>query len=140
MDRRTFVKGLFVVGALGTAGSALFPLLSYLIPPKKEESEEKISVAGTLDDFPPNSGKVVRFGDKPALVVRTPDGKYRAFLAVCTHLNCTVQYLPEKSIIWCACHGGQFDLNGRNIAGPPPRPLTELSVNVRGKSVILSKV
>jgi len=26
-------------------------------------------------------------------------------------------------VIWCACHNGRFDLDGRVLSGPPPRPL-----------------
>jgi Rieske Fe-S protein len=139
MERREVLKGLIVVASLGTLGSALYPLAHYFIPPKKEESEAKTANVGNLDDFPPNSGKIVKFGNNPALVIRTADGKLKAFTAICTHLGCTVQYRPEKKIIWCACHGGQFDLTGKNIAGPPPAPLTELIVNLRGVTVILSK-
>jgi hypothetical protein len=32
------------------------------------------------------------FGSIPGLVLRNPDGELQAFSAVCTHLDCTVQY------------------------------------------------
>jgi Rieske Fe-S protein len=41
--------------------------------------------------------------------------------------------------IWCACHNGYYDMNGRNIAGPPPRPLTEYKVVQKGDDIIVSK-
>ncbi|HET8580537.1 MAG TPA: Rieske 2Fe-2S domain-containing protein, partial [Nitrospiraceae bacterium] len=63
----------------------------------------------------------------------------RAFSAVCTHLACTVQYRPDLIHIWCACHNGHYDLNGINIAGPPPRPLEPYVVNVRGDKIVVSK-
>ena len=62
-----------------------------------------------------------------------------AFSAVCTHLNCTVQYRPDLSQIWCACHNGHFDLNGKNVEGPPPRPLEAFAVNARGNQIVVSK-
>ena len=58
---------------------------------------------------------------------------------MCTHLNCTVQYRADLSHIWCACHNGHFDLGGKNIAGPPPRPLDPLVVNARGGQIVVSK-
>jgi Rieske Fe-S protein len=58
---------------------------------------------------------------------------------VCTHLNCTVQYRADLSHIWCACHNGHFDLNGKNIAGPPPRPLEAFAVNARGDQIVVTK-
>lgn len=49
---------------------------------------------------------------------------------ICTHLGCTVPFASEKDqqskpnlAFKCPCHGGEFDEWGRNIGGPPPRPL-----------------
>jgi len=42
-------------------------------------------------------------------------------------------------MIWCACHNGKYDLNGRNVSGPPPRPLDEFKVIVQGEEVLISK-
>jgi Rieske Fe-S protein len=86
-----------------------------------------------------NTGQIFKFGSRPGILVRTPAGELRAFSAVCTHLNCTVQYRPDLGHIWCACHNGHFDLNGKNIAGPPPRPLDSFVVNVRGDQIVVSK-
>jgi Rieske Fe-S protein len=72
------------------------------------------------------------FGGKPCLVVRTPDGQLRAFNAECTHADCTVEFRPEKEDIFCNCHNGVYDLNGRNISGPPPKPLKAYEVTLRG--------
>jgi Rieske Fe-S protein len=41
--------------------------------------------------------------------------------------------------VWCACHNGRFDLTGRNVGGPPPRPLDQLEVAVRGDDVVVSR-
>ena len=86
-----------------------------------------------------NSGQIFKFGNRPGILVRTPAGDLRAFSAVCTHLNCTVQYRADLSHIWCACHNGHFDLNGQNVAGPPPRALDAYVVNVRGAQIVVSK-
>jgi cytochrome b6-f complex iron-sulfur subunit len=72
------------------------------------------------------------FGGEPCLVILTPDKEVRAFNAVCTHLQCTVEYRPDHDDIYCPCHGGVYDLHGRNVAGPPPRPLEEYRVTLRG--------
>jgi Rieske Fe-S protein len=62
------------------------------------------------------------FGGKPCLLILV-DGEPRAINAVCTHLQCTVEFRPTNADLFCNCHNGVYDLNGRNIAGPPPRPL-----------------
>ena len=73
------------------------------------------------------------FAGKPCVLVRTPDGEIKAFNAICTHTDCTVKYRPEEGDIFCTCHSGVYDLNGRNISGPPPRPLESYKVSLRGK-------
>jgi Rieske Fe-S protein len=86
-----------------------------------------------------NSGQIFRFGSQPAILIRTPGGELKAFAAACTHLACIVQYRSDISHIWCACHNGHFDVNGKNIEGPPPKPLEEYVVNVRGEQIVVSK-
>ncbi|GAB4325493.1 MAG: hypothetical protein Kow0059_21540 [Candidatus Sumerlaeia bacterium] len=120
-------------------GSAVYPVVRYLIPPAGQSVAEKSVKVGTVGDFPNNSGTIFRFGNKPGLLIRTQDGELRAFIAVCTHLDCTVQYKKEESVIWCACHNGKYNLKGINISGPPPRPLTPLTVVVKGEDVYVSQ-
>lgn len=125
--------GAFVV-------SIVYPVSRYLIPPDvPESSAASVTLPFNVDDVKPNSGRIFKFGNRPGLLVRTESGEFRAFSAICTHLNCTVQYRSDLAHIWCACHNGHYDLNGRNIAGPPPRPLDPLVVNVRGDQIVVRK-
>ena len=87
----------------------------------------------------PNSGKIFRFGNRPGLLLRTASGEYRAMSATCTHLSCTVQYRDDQRNVWCACHNGMYDLNGRNVSGPPPRPLETFEVQVRGQEIFVRR-
>ena len=87
----------------------------------------------------PNSARIVPFGSSPVLLVRTATGELRAFSGTCTHLDCTVQYRPDLGHIWCACHNGHYDLNGRNIAGPPPQPLAPFDVALRDDEIMISR-
>ncbi len=60
-------------------------------------------------------------------IVSTPEGT-TVFSAVCSHLGCLVNYRKEKREFVCPCHGGRYDLSGKNVAGPPPAPLTRFPV------------
>ena len=71
------------------------------------------------------------FGGKPCLLILV-DGEPRAINAVCTHLQCTAEYRPASGDIFCNCHNGLYDINGRNVAGPPPRPL-EVYQAIKGR-------
>jgi cytochrome b6-f complex iron-sulfur subunit len=139
-SRRSFVNWFLGTSAGAFLLAVAYPVTRYLVPPRVAESTAgSVTLAIEADQVKPNTGQIFKFGSRPALLVRTPAGELRAFSAVCTHLNCTVQYRPDLSHIWCACHNGHFDLSGRNIAGPPPRPLDALVVNARGKQIVVSK-
>ena len=138
-SRRNFLKYFLGGGLTAFAFSVIYPVVKYLIPPKSLEPVPTSVVAGKVGELKPNSGKIFRFGDKPGILIDTPEGELRAFTAVCTHLGCTVQYRPDLKHIWCACHNGHYDLNGINIAGPPPRPLTPFKVNIKGDQIFASK-
>jgi Rieske Fe-S protein len=130
MDRRHFTNLILGGGLLGWMGSVLYPIISYLIPPKVREPNVPSVKAGVVTDFPENSSQIVKFGRKPVILIRTDAGEFRAFSATCTHLDCIVQYRTDLKQIWCACHNGLYDLKGRNISGPPPKPLDEFAVNI----------
>jgi Rieske Fe-S protein len=105
----------------------------------EESTAHTVTLALKPQDIKPNSGQIFRFGSQPAIIIRTAAGDLKAFTAVCTHLACIVQYRPDLTQIWCACHNGHFDLNGKNVEGPPPKPLDEYTVNVRGDQIVVSK-
>lgn len=140
VSRRRLLNWFLGTSAGALLLSILYPVARYLIPPKTEESTARtVTLSVKPDDVKANSGQIFKFGSQPGILIRTPDGDLRAFTAICTHLACIVQYRPDLSHIWCACHNGHFDLNGKNIAGPPPRPLEPYVVNVRGNQVVVGK-
>ena len=139
VPRRRFVNILLGTGLLASAASFLYPILRYLVPPKLPDLAGDAVLAARVPEMKPNTAKTFRFGTRPGLLVETATGEYRAMSATCTHLGCTVQYRPDLREIWCACHNGMYDLNGRNISGPPPRPLEAFEVQVRGDDIFVRR-
>jgi Rieske Fe-S protein len=133
--RRHFLEWFFGTSVLASLASFLYPVLRYIIPPQTAELAVDTVVAARVGDLKPNTGKIFRFGNRPALLILSPDGKYHALSATCTHLNCTVQYRSDLKAVWCACHNGVYSIEGRNISGPPPRPLEEYQVIVKGNDI-----
>ena len=138
-DRRRILNWFLGGSAFAWMGSVIYPVLRFLSPPPEREAAVSTVKAVTLSEMVPNSGKIFKFGRKPAIIVRQVDGSFVAFLAKCTHLDCTVQYRSDKERIWCACHDGFYDLNGTNVSGPPPRPLDALEVHVQGDDVYVTR-
>jgi cytochrome b6-f complex iron-sulfur subunit len=137
--RRRFVEILLGTGFVATLLSFFYPIARYLVPPPLPDLGGQEVVAARTGELKLNSGKIFRFGTRPGLLIYTSAGEYRAFSATCTHLDCTVQFRSDEHDIWCACHNGIFDLNGRNVSGPPPRPLTAFDVHVVGEDIVVSR-
>jgi Rieske Fe-S protein len=138
--RRSFVNYLLGSSFGAMAVWMLYPVVRYLIPPQSgEPTIASVQMPWKPSDLKVNSGRIFKFGSQPGILVKTPAGDLRAFSAVCTHLNCTVQYRDDRQDVWCACHNGVYDLNGKNVSGPPPRPLEPYKVFVKGEQIVVTK-
>lgn len=139
-SKRDFLKVLLSGSVFAWLASVLYPVLAYMKPPAQAGVEVSSVNAGALTELPLDSARIIKFGTKPVILIRTASGDLKAFDATCTHLDCTVQYRADMGVIWCACHNGKYDLTGRNIAGPPPRPLESYRVTLQGEEILVSKM
>jgi cytochrome b6-f complex iron-sulfur subunit len=137
--RRRFLHVLLGGGVFASLVSFVYPVLRYVLPPPSADLGTDSVLAATVAELKSNSARIFRFGSRPGLLIRTASGEYRAMSATCTHLSCTVQYRNDVQQVWCACHNGMYDLNGRNISGPPPRPLEAYEVHVKGNEIYVSR-
>ncbi|MBZ7987226.1 Rieske 2Fe-2S domain-containing protein [Campylobacter canadensis] len=82
--------------------------------------------------------KTEQMGQSPTDIVA--DGsRYTVVIGLCTHLGCIPAFHKDEQKFVCACHGGQFDINGKNISGPPPRPLEIPPFAVDGTKLVLGE-
>jgi len=139
IPRRRFFDLVLGGGLAAIAAGFFYPLCRFILPPQGRGASQDTQVAAKKGELTPNSSKIFPMGSSPGILIRTPQGDYRAFAATCTHLACTVQYRPDVGQIWCACHDGLYDLTGKNIAGPPPRPLEQYRVDLQGNDIVVSK-
>lgn len=139
ISRRRFLDTLGVGWSLGLLAGMFYPLIRAVFPVINREPDY---VLLNLEDFTlEGSGwdRSFAWGGRAGILIKEEDGSLRAFKGVCTHLDCNVTYLPEQRKFFCACHKGWYDHNGTNISGPPPEPLEEFAVTVKGTSLIISK-
>ena len=135
VPRRDFLNVAVGGSAAALAVAGGYPVVRYLEPPP-ERTQGAVRV-GELESFPVGTVRSVLVGERPVLVIRTAD-EVRAFSAICSHLQCVVAYSSERKQIECPCHGGVYAIDGRNLAGPPPRPLDELTVTIDEGFVLVS--
>ena len=143
LSRRAFVK--VGIGAAGVAYAAAvgYPVYRFIADPAVRSAEATAVTEVALDvaGLSPGSALMFRFGTRPALIIHHSDGTWVAFDAVCTHLGCTVQFQVDQDRIYCACPAGVYDARtGRNVSGPPPRPLPSYKVEVADGKAVVSRV
>ena len=150
IPRRGFMRLISGAGAAILAALVGVPVIGALISPalQKPKADTWIKVAddtALLDIGVPVRMEFVQTQDDAWIESRallsvwlyTEDGdKFKAYNGHCTHLGCGFLLAPDKKTFACPCHRGQFDVKtGAVLAGPPPRPLDELKVEVRDAAV-----
>ncbi|MCG6922012.1 MAG: ubiquinol-cytochrome c reductase iron-sulfur subunit [Acidobacteria bacterium] len=130
--RRRLLNWFLGTSAGALCASLVYPVVRYLSPPTvPETTTAQVEAGSTMDpDLVEKGFKILRFGAEPVILIRVSETDFRAFSATCTHLSCIVEFRKARQLIWCNCHNGVYDLNGRNIEGPPPRPLTPFEVHL----------
>jgi cytochrome b6-f complex iron-sulfur subunit len=136
MTRRSFLDWLMGAGLVAWGVAFIAPVISYVWPAQKRGPGTQTVSAGKVAELPEWQHKIVAVNGHPVIVVHTPQG-FRAFSAVCTHLGCIVGWDTGRKQIACPCHAGFFDLNGKPVAGPPPRPLAEHGVAIVNGEVLV---
>ena len=140
VERRDFVKFLtltslaFVAGQFWIAGQDWLRRRAAAPGARRIASTRDLAVGGSM---------VFAYPDvhDTCVLVRVSDSEFVAFSQKCTHLSCAVIPRPDEGVFHCPCHEGVFDLrSGRVIAGPPPRPLPRVLLDVRGEDIFATGV
>jgi nitrite reductase/ring-hydroxylating ferredoxin subunit len=138
--RRDFAKFLVLISFAFVFGQGWIAAQSLLRKRTPRPARTKVA---SLRNLPRGAASTFRFPTEhdPCLLIRTPEGEVLAYSQTCTHLSCAVVPRVEDGVLHCPCHEGYFDLRtGRNIAGPPPRPLPRIRLEVDGDDVFATAV
>jgi Rieske Fe-S protein len=133
--RRDFAKFLVLTSSAFTAGQGWIAARHLVrehrpaAPTAKIASKSDVPVGGfAIFSYPTEHERCV--------LVRLGESEFVAFSQACTHLSCAVVPKVAEGIFLCPCHDGYFDLRtGKNIAGPPPRPLPRILLELQGNDV-----
>lgn len=143
--RRRFLSRLSILAGAVAAALVGIPSGRFLLGLRKVPQVWRR--VGSLDGFAIGTTVEVTFLDPSPLpwsgvsartaawLRRVGDQRFLAFSVHCTHLGCPVRWLPDAELFMCPCHGGVFYEDGRVASGPPPRPLVQYPVRVRGDAV-----
>jgi cytochrome b6-f complex iron-sulfur subunit len=133
MDRRKFLSILLSVFDTGAFVSFAYPLIRYLAPPTPDVRTARY----TFKKSDISDAKEILFQETPTIIINRPGKGYIALSRVCTHLGCLLEYDKSQRKLVCPCHAGIFDLEGRVVSGPPPKPLLTFPLRVEGEDITI---
>lgn len=117
-SRRKFLHYLGWFASLGTLGGVTIAHVRYLFPNILYEPPKSYRIGKPQDYFE----GVTFIADKSIFLVRH-SGTFKVLSAVCTHLGCTPNWIEEKGVFECPCHGSIFSDKGIVASGPAPSSL-----------------
>jgi len=134
VSRRKFLSSAFMAVGLGFGlGAFGLRFLQFLSPKVKEKRFEEILV-GTVNELSKSDAMPMEIAGSKLLLLKTDAGLV-AFSRKCTDLGCLVSWDKARQQFICPCHQGVYDRNGKNIAGPQPRPLDRFQIVTKGENI-----
>lgn len=136
--RRDFAKFLVLTSCAFAAGQGWIAAQDLL---RKRRSAEEVPPrvkVGSISQLDVGASKIFAYPRERdrCVLVRLGERELVAFNQACTHLSCAVVPNVKDGVFHCPCHEGYFDIRtGKNIAGPPPRPLTRVILEIEGDEV-----
>lgn len=129
MRRRRFLSRLWML-LIGVLTVELAWVAGSFFRPRGRAAtgEASLFVAGPAEAFAP--GSVTAFPDGRFYLARLADGGFLALDRTCTHLGCTVPWNPDTGHFECPCHASSFDIAGKVLSPPAPRPLDLYPVRI----------
>jgi len=146
--RKLLVLIAAALGALATAAAAV-PVLGFVFRPWIRWRRDQWVDVGQVDAFTEGETRLVTATNpvlepwagatgKINMYVRRKEGHFTIFSVNCAHLECPVSWFPESGLFLCPCHGGVYTEDGKNVAGPPPRPMYRYQHRVeKGRLLVL---
>ena len=133
VSRRSFLTAVSVMAGAGAAAVAVYAAYRFLTPKEPVEPPEVIILEPALS-YP--EGRT--FVASVKAFIERQGNRLRCLSAVCTHLNCTVEWREPEQQYQCPCHKSSFSAEGQHVAGPAPRalPFLKLGVNRAGQLVL----
>jgi menaquinol-cytochrome c reductase iron-sulfur subunit len=150
--RRVFhLAVIYVLGAVIALAMAIPTAIYLLIPPRVRKQSDWID-AGDISQLRPGEpvelifeqdrldGWKLQSEKRTAWVVKEADNKVVAFGPQCTHLACAYHWEGDANKFVCPCHGSEFSIDGKVLAGPAPRPLDRYLTKIENNRLQLGEL
>lgn len=144
MSKRSFFKKVIKTFFFILLASFSFLFFLFTYPFNISKKREKLFELSDVDSLPKRGIKKIDFSYlnkgkqfTTRIYLSNINNKINAFSPVCTHLGCLITWNRFKNRFICPCHGGEYDVEGSVISGPPRKPLNRLTLKVEGEKAYI---
>jgi menaquinol-cytochrome c reductase iron-sulfur subunit len=147
--RRSFFVWMIRIIPTVMGLSLLIPLFGYVSAPAFRRRTDVWTPIGKVADLPSGEPQELEYtstikdgwrttsAKKGVWVVKQANGGITAFSPLCPHLGCGYRWNVPAKQFQCPCHGSLYDVTGKVLAGPAPRPLDILPTKVEGGQLLV---
>jgi cytochrome b6-f complex iron-sulfur subunit len=134
VSRRTVLWSAWGVALAAMIAQAGTAFIQFIRPRQASNAFGGKVPAGQVAEFKPGSISHIQAGR--FYISHTDDGLI-AMWQSCTHLGCTVPWVPAEDRFHCPCHGSLYNKKGEVIGGPAPRPLDLFAITIDKQEVVV---
>lgn len=138
-SRRRFLKWFWRILGIVASVELVAVFVSFFKPSpdlgKNNTYQRKVIEAGQVNDFEP--GSVTAFVRGRFYLVRLPSGGFLAVSSQCTHLGCSIPWDNNQKRFICPCHASHFDITGKVLSSPAPRPLDLFLIQITNNNIFV---
>ena len=129
VTRRAFIK-------IATAAAGMMAILLHGGIAQAKKLAIKLDKVPELKKV--GGSTIIKLADKKVMLIRESDKRVRALSPVCTHEGCILQYDDDSHKLVCGCHNSLYDLNGKVLGGPAPKPLASFAAKLAHDRIIVT--
>ena len=129
--------------------SLTIPLIGYVISPALKRKQASWMPVGKVKDLPVDEPKDLDYAvtvkdgyletrqTKAVWTLKHQDGTVTVYSPICPHLGCGYRWNSQERKFKCPCHGSMYDIHGKVLGGPAPRPLDVLPSKVENGELLV---
>ena len=151
ISRRNFLWKILTFLGAGLTALVGIPVVGFVISPIFNKKQSNWIPIAWMEDLKANGPQEVTYSrfkqdawlrtdiKHSVYVLKGKGNQLIVFSNICTHLGCAVSWDAAEKKFLCPCHGGEYDITGKVVGGPPQKPLIRLEHKIENGRLFIKE-